>query len=200
MQVTQVQSVISPNLDFKSVDKQFTIPKRFGVVSSASLMYSSDKTSYSNPRNSESSLGFDDQETHHGQPLYQLMSGLPKNQSDCRTVSWPEEFKSDWRLSMSSVPTASSDFSSCSNSPRQDKFALTPLSQPDELDSINTRLGMHNDPIQKPTGWVPVPGGNSTGGPLGEVLKSIPGSVEANRALGKCRMATVSWDHCNISS
>lgn len=197
MQGTQGQSMISPIIKLKSKDDPFSIPKQhvpigessqpeFSIDSSASLIYPSDKSSYSNPRNCESFLSLNDQETHHKQPLRHFMNDLPKNKSDRPTVSWPEEFKSDWtRLSMS-IPMASCDFSSCLNSPRQEKFTLMPLS--------DMSLGASNDPIKKPTNWIPVAWGNSMGGPLGEALNSIPTSVEANKSSSVLNLMTEAWD------
>ncbi|WOH10210.1 hypothetical protein DCAR_0729675 [Daucus carota subsp. sativus] len=192
VQDTQGQSIISPTVDLKLKD---TVPsirqhhvrteesslQEFGLVSSTSLLYSSDKDSYNDPRNRDAILSFSEQETQNQQPLHRFIDDWPKNPSDHLNVVWPDEFKSDWTQLSMSIPKNSSTFSSCSNSPRE-KFSLAPLSLPCELDNVNMSLALRNDPSEKQTSWNPVTWENSMGGPLGEALNSTSNSVEASRS------------------
>lgn len=190
VQGMQGQSILSPTVDLKSKDSLPSIrqqhvrtegssPQEFGLVSSTSLLYSSDKDSYNDPRNRDVFLSFSEQETQNQQPLHRFMDDWPKNRSDHLTVGWPDEFKSDWTQLSMSIPKNSSTFSSCSNSPRE-RFNLTPLSIPNELDTVNMNLALRNDPSKKQTSWNPLTWENSMGGPLGEALNSTSNSVEAS--------------------
>lgn len=179
-------------MDLKSKDTLLSIRQQhvhtegsslqeFGLVSSNSLLYSSDKGSYNDPRNRDVFLSYNEQETQNQQPLHRFMDDWPKNRSDHLTVGWPDEYKSDWTQLSMSIPKDSSTFSSCSNSPRE-KFSLAPPSIPCEQDTVNMSLALRNDPSEKQTSWNPVAWENSMGGPLGEALNSTSNSVEASRS------------------
>ncbi|KAL8117820.1 growth-regulating factor 2-like [Apium graveolens] len=188
VQGMQSQSILSPTMDLKSKDSLPSLGQQhvraegsslqeFGLVSSTSLLYSSDKCSYNDPRNHDVFLNFNEQETQNQLPLHRFMDDWPKNRSDHLTIGCPDEFKSDWTQLSMSIPKNSSTFSSCSNSPRE-KFSLMPLSIPSELDTVNMNLAFRNDPSEKQTSWNPLTWENSMGGPLGEALNSTSNSVE----------------------
>ncbi|XP_076906080.1 growth-regulating factor 2-like isoform X2 [Bidens hawaiensis] len=77
-----------------------------------------------------------------------------------------EPIKREWtQLSM-----ATSDFSSCSNSPAQEKLMVPPLGLTPEFQL---------EPAHKPaSNWIPISWGSSMGGPLGEVLNRTSGTSE----------------------
>lgn len=177
-------SMISPHITLKSKETPFSIPKQhnptedssrsdFGLVSSDSLLCPSQKSSYIYSTNYNPFSGCNDQDTQNQNPLRHFIDDWPKDQSDKTSVSWPEELKSDWTQLSMSIPMSSSDFSSSSNSPTQEKLTLSPLSLSHEFGPAHMGLGVGNDRTQKQEGnWKPVSWGNSMGGPLGEVLNS----------------------------
>ncbi|KAI3726382.1 hypothetical protein L1987_66179 [Smallanthus sonchifolius] len=128
----------------------FTVPKQSNQIdeSSDSLMY---PTSYSS---------FLDHGASNPNPLPNFVNQWSKD----------EPLKPDWTQLSMSIPMASSDFSSSSNSPAQEKLAVPPLGLTPEFDL---------DPTQKQaSNWIPISWGNSNsmGGPLGEVLNRTSSS------------------------
>ncbi|KAK2981215.1 hypothetical protein RJ640_030604 [Escallonia rubra] len=206
MQDPQGLSIVSPAINVKCKDSPFSIPKHvsveessqseFGVVSSDSLLYPSPKSSYMNLRNTNSFLSFNDKESSD-QPLRHFIDEWPKGQSGRATVGWPEELKSDWTQLSMSIPMASSDFSSSSNSPTQDKLTLSPLGLSREFDPIQMGLGArneHSEPMQKQTNWIPISWENSMGGPLGEVLNHTSSTGGASKNSSAPDLTTEMWD------
>ncbi|XP_024978574.1 growth-regulating factor 1-like [Cynara cardunculus var. scolymus] len=154
----------------------FAIPKQNNPVeeSSDSLMY---PTNYSS---------FLDQGAPNPNPLPHFVDQWSKVQSG--RTSWPEEPKPDWTQLSMSIPMASSDFSSSSNSPTQEKLAVAPLGLSNEFDLDPTHKQASN--------WIPISWGNSMGGPLGEVLNRTSSS-NGVRSKNASSPASEMWDHVN---
>ncbi|KAI3500290.1 hypothetical protein L1887_36109 [Cichorium endivia] len=102
---------------------------------------------------------------------------------------WSKELKPDWTQLSMSIPMASSDFSSSSNSPNQEKLVVPPLGLSHEFDL---------DPTHKQTSnWIPISWGNTMGGPLGEVLNRTSSSgVNSKNATSSSEM----WDTVNYNN
>lgn len=194
----QSLSVLGDAMNMKSKDTSFSTQKsnallggsnlpEFGLVSPDSLLNPSQRNSRMNSRNSHSFPSFNDQEEQGQHPLRHFIDNWPKDQSDRASVSWPEELKSDWTQLSMSIPMSSSDFSSSSNSPPQEKPTLSPLRLAREIDPIQMGLSVNNnnlnlgEPNQRQSTWLPVSWGNSVGGPLGEVLNSTSYNVGASK-------------------
>ncbi|XWS33460.1 hypothetical protein CRYUN_Cryun22dG0084700 [Craigia yunnanensis] len=191
-------SMMSSTTNLKSNNSTFTITKQgvpfadtfqsdFGHVASDSLINPSHRSSYMNSKEYGPFLDFTDQETQDQNPLRQFIDDWPKDQSSHSIINWPEKLKSDWtQLSMS---MASSEFSSSSSSPAQEKLAFSPLRLSREFDPIQMGLvvnGDISDQNQKQAHWIPISWGSSMGGPLGEVLTnttSNAGSCKNSSAL-----------------
>lgn len=202
----RVVSMMPSTINMKSDESAFTIPKQdhmpieesshseFGLVSSDSLLNPSQRSSYISSKNCESFLNFNDQETQDQHPLRQFIDDWPKDQSSRSVISWPEELKSDWTQLSMSIPMASSDFSSSSSSPTQDKLALSPLRLSREFDPVQMGLGVSSDPSdssQEQTNWSPFSWETSMGGPLGEVLTTSAGNAQGSSALN---LLSEGWD------
>ncbi|KAI3777181.1 hypothetical protein L1987_46977 [Smallanthus sonchifolius] len=100
--------------------------------------------------------------------------------------------KQDWTQLTMSIPMASSDFSSSSNSPAQEKLAVPPLGLTPEL---------HFDPNHKQaSNWIPILWGNSMGGPLGEVLNRKIKNPSSGSEMN--HMTDQMWDavNCHMGS
>ncbi|CAI9111237.1 OLC1v1011414C2 [Oldenlandia corymbosa var. corymbosa] len=178
----------------------------FGVLSPDSLLNPSQKSSrMMNSKNSDSFLGFNNQDATNQHPLRHFIDNWPKDQSDRASVTWPEELKSDWTQLSMSIPMSAADFSSSSNSPRQEKPTLSPLRLARETDPIQMGLSVNNRELmsesnqQKEANWLPVAWGNSVvGGPLGEVLNSTSistaGSMK-NNTTSALNLVTEAWDN-----
>lgn len=107
-----------------------------------------------------------------------------------------EQLKPDWTQLSMSIPMASSDFSSSSNSPAQEKLSVPPLGLTTEFDL---------DPHKPASNWIPISWGNSLGGPLGEVLNrtsSSSGVKSKNPSSGSetTNHMTEMWDAVNYTS
>ncbi|CAH1435125.1 unnamed protein product, partial [Lactuca virosa] len=99
---------------------------------------------------------------------------------------WSKEIKQDWTQLSMSIPMASSDFSSSSNSPAQEKLVVPPLGLSHEFDLNPTHKQASN--------WIPISWGNTMGGPLGEVLNRTSSSgVNSKNASSSSEM----WDAIN---
>ena len=201
LQEPQGLSMISPTINLKSSrDPPFSISKlpisfeessqsEFGLVSSDSLLNPSERGSYINSRNYTPFLDFSDQETQDQHPFRQFIDDWPKDQSNRSGIAWPEELKSDWTQLSISIPMSSSDFSSSSSSPTQEKLAFSPLRLSRELD--------HSDlsaPTQKQTNWIPISWGSSMGGPLGEVLTTSANNMGTCKNSSALNLMTEGWD------
>lgn len=205
LQEPQGLSIISPSVNLKSRDTPFSITKLpvpfeestqsdFGFVTSDSLLNPSERSSsYMNSRNYTPFLDFSDQETQDQHPFRQFMDDWPKDQSNRSGIAWPEELKSDWTQLSISIPMSSSDFSSSSSSPTQEKLAFSPLRLSRELNPVQMGLGVSSDfsaASQKQTNWIPISWGSSMGGPLGEVLTTSTSSMGACKNSSSLNLMT----------
>lgn len=161
----------TPSINRIQEPQAFAVPKQNNRVeeSSDSLMYPTNYNSFLDP---------------NPNPLPHFVDQWSK----VRTA-WPEELKPDWTQLSMSIPMASSDFSSSSNSPAQEKLAVAPLGLSHEFDL---------DPAHKPaSNWIPISwGNNSMGGPLGEVLNRTSSS-NGVRSKNASLSASETWDHVN---
>ncbi|EOX91755.1 Growth-regulating factor 1, putative isoform 2 [Theobroma cacao] len=104
--------------------------------------------------------------------------------------------KEDTQLSMS-IPMASSEFSSSSSSPAQEKLALSPLRLSREFDPIQMGLGVNSDisdQNHKQANWIPISWGSSMGGPLGEVLTHTTSNVGSCKNSSALSLLSEGWD------
>ncbi|KAJ4846317.1 hypothetical protein Tsubulata_007461 [Turnera subulata] len=202
-------SIVSPSINLKPDESNFGVPKQqavsidespqteFGLVTSDSLLNPSQRTHYLNSKSYESYLNFGDQEAQDQHPLRQFIDDWPKDPSSRSVISWPEELKSDWTQLSMSIPMASTDFSSSSSSPAQEKLTLSPLRLSREYDPIQMGLGVSSDPSeasQKQTTWIPISWGTSMGGPLGEVLSTTSGKGGSFKNSSALNLLTEGWD------
>ncbi|GLU13414.1 hypothetical protein SLE2022_300520 [Rubroshorea leprosula] len=201
-------SMLSATNNMKSNDSSFTITKQgitysepsqldFGHVASDSLVNPSHRSSYVNSKEYGSFLDFKEHETQDQNPLRQFIDDWPKDQSSRSVITWPEELKSDWTQLSMSIPITSSEFSSSSSSPMQEKLALSPLRLSREFDPIHMGLGVNNDlsePTQKQANWIPISWGSSMGGPLGEVLTNTTNNVSTCKNTSALNLLPEPWD------
>ncbi|XVE86962.1 hypothetical protein DITRI_Ditri18aG0077700 [Diplodiscus trichospermus] len=201
-------SIMSSTSKLKSSDSMFTIMKQgipfvessqsdFGHVASDSLINPSHKSSYANSKEYGPFLDFTDQETQDQNPLRQFIDDWPKDQSSRSVITWPAKIKSDWTQLSMSIPMASSDFSSSSSSPAQEKLALSPFRLSREFDPIQMGLEVNSNigaQSQKHTNWIPITWGSSMGGPLGEVLTNITGNVGSCKNSSALNLLSEGWD------
>lgn len=202
-------SMIGDAMNLKSKDSSFSSQKphgllggstqpEFGIVSPHSLLNPSQKSSRMNSRETDSFASFNEQDAQGQHPLRHFIDNWPKDHSDRGSVTWPEELKSDWTQLSMSIPMSSSEFSSSSNSPPQEKTTLSPLRLAREIDHIQMGLSVNNNDLSEQnqkqhSNWMPVAWGSSNssslGGPLGEVLNSttyssvVGGSKNSSSAL-----------------
>nr|GLL19345.1 growth-regulating factor 1-like [Ipomoea trifida] len=199
---TQGHSVISPSfVDLKSKDSTMSIQKQqnpykessqqsgFGFPSSDSVPNPLQRRPFVNSHNSDTLLDFTGQASHEQHLVHHFIDGWTKEQSPCAPASWPTELKSDWTQLSMSIPMASSDFSSSSSSPRQQKPTISPLRLSRELEPFQMGLGVSNG-IAAP---IPVAWGNSMGGPLGEVLNNTYTSTGAGKTSPNLNLTTEMW-------
>ncbi|XP_017969716.1 PREDICTED: growth-regulating factor 1 isoform X2 [Theobroma cacao] len=140
---------------------------------------------------------FSNQETQDENPLRQFIDDWPKDQSSRSIITWPEELKSDWTQLSMSIPMASSEFSSSSSSPAQEKLALSPLRLSREFDPIQMGLGVNSDisdQNHKQANWIPISWGSSMGGPLGEVLTHTTSNVGSCKNSSALSLLSEGWD------
>ncbi|KAJ4962759.1 hypothetical protein NE237_022698 [Protea cynaroides] len=222
MQDPQGLSMPSPAFNLKPKDTLFSVPKQqnpfeyssraeFALLSSDSVLNpgrrgngSGSGSHVSSSRNfaGSSSPDLNDRdpqvEQHH--PLRHFIDDWPENRAD-RSAAWPEveEIQSDRTQLSISIPVASSDFSSTSPSPTQEKLNLSPLRLSREFDPIQMGLGVGsilNEPTmatQRHMNWIPIPWETSMGGPLGEVLNNTNNkSTTATLAAVECKGSSVS--------
>ncbi|XP_023517130.1 growth-regulating factor 1-like [Cucurbita pepo subsp. pepo] len=171
----------------------------FGLVSTDSLLNPSQRGSYANPKNFDSFLIFNDQETQDQDqhPLRQFCEDWPKDQSSRSVMTWPEEFKSDWTQLSMSIPM--SNFSSSSSSPTQEKLVQSPLRlSKEEVEPMEMNLGVsRNDGevAQKQMSW-----GGSMGGPLGEALTNANSCVKGSKVPPSLNLLAEGWDGGQLGS
>lgn len=151
-------------------------------------------------KNYVSYLDFGDQETQEQHPFHQFMDDWPKDQSNHSVITWHEELKSDWTQLSMSIPMPSSEFSSSTSSPTQEKLALSPLRLSRELDpAIQMGLRLNSDIgelSKKRNNMVPpISWGSSMGGPLGEVLTSTSNSLATiKNSSAALNLISEGWD------
>ncbi|XVF59223.1 hypothetical protein PTKIN_Ptkin07bG0258200 [Pterospermum kingtungense] len=196
--------------NLKSNNSVFTITKEgvplaessqsdFGHVASDSLANLSHRSSYMNSKEYGPFLDFTDQQTQDQNPLRQFIDDWPKDQSSCSVITWPEELKSDWTQLSMSIPIASSEFSSSSSSPAQEKLAHSPLRLSREFGPIPMGLVKNSDIVdhnQKQAHWMPISWGSSMGGPLGEVLTNTTSNVRSCNNSSELSLLSEGWDGC----
>ncbi|XP_022740435.1 growth-regulating factor 1-like [Durio zibethinus] len=201
-------SVMSSATNLKSNNSTFTITKQgipfaepsrsdFGLVAFDSLVNPSHGSSYMNSKEYGPFLDFTDQETQDQNTLRQFIEDWPQDQSSRSVITWPEELKSDWTQLSMSIPMASSEFSSSSSSPAQEKLALSPLRLSREFDPIQMGLGVNSDisyQNQKQANWIPISWGSSMGGPLGEVLTNTTSNVGSCKNSSVLSLLSEGWD------
>ncbi|KAJ4967352.1 hypothetical protein NE237_019201 [Protea cynaroides] len=222
-----LQGMLSPRVNLKDKDTLFSVPKQqnpfedssqagFGLLSSDSVLNPSrrgDSGSFLSSSRSFGSFSPDlndqDPQTQQHHPLRHFIDDWPENRSDRSAVAaaWPEveEIQSDRTQLSISIPVASSDFSSSSPSPTQEKLRLSPLRLSRELYPIQMGLGLGSIlsettmAIQRQMNCIPIPWENSMGGPLGEVLnnnsssnKGTAPSTTTSAITGDCKDSSVS--------
>ncbi|XP_022773921.1 growth-regulating factor 1-like [Durio zibethinus] len=207
IQEPQGLSMMSSATNLKSSDSKFTITKQgipfvessqsdCGPVASDSLFNPLHRSSFMNYKEYGPFLDFTDQGTQDQNPLRQFIDGWPKDQSCRSVITWPEELKSDWTQLSMSIPMGSSEFSSSSSSPAQEKLAFSPLRLSRELGPIQMNLGVNgdvNDQHQKQANWIPISWGSSMGGPLGEVLTNITSNVRGCKNTSPLGLLSDGW-------
>lgn len=198
MQDSQNFSILSA-VDQKSKDAaSFAIPKQllsleetphseFGLLPSDSL---------TNPHRSSYELNDQDSQSH---PLRHFIDTWPKSPSDRSTITWPEmeKIQSDRTQLSISIPVASSDFSSSTPSPTQERVTLSPLKLSRELDPIQMGLGVGgvHESAQRQANWIPISWESSMGGPLGEVLKNTNNAQrDPKNSTSVLNLLTEGWD------
>uniref|UniRef100_A0A1D1XFA3 Growth-regulating factor n=1 Tax=Anthurium amnicola TaxID=1678845 RepID=A0A1D1XFA3_9ARAE len=135
-------------------------------------------------------------------PLRHFFDDWPKGRSSRLTISWPdvEEIQTDRTQLSISIPMASSDFSSSSSSPAQEKVTLSPFKLTRETDPIHMGLGVGgilNEMCQREASWVPISWEPSMGGPLGEALNKTsnpPTDHSKNTSSSSLNLMTEGWD------
>ncbi|KAG2719685.1 hypothetical protein I3760_02G001400 [Carya illinoinensis] len=209
MQEPGALSTMSSAISLKSNESTFTILKQeipleefceslFGPVSTDSLHNPSHRGSCINSKSYGSFLDFNDKETQDRSPLHQFIDDWPKDQSNCSVISWPEELKLDWTQLSMSIPMATSDFSSSSSSPTQDKLPVSPprLARTQFVPTqMKLRISTeHGEPSKNQTNLIPISWGTSMGGPLGEVLTSTMNIARACKNSSALNLLTEGWD------
>ncbi|KAH9610985.1 hypothetical protein KSS87_001006 [Heliosperma pusillum] len=143
----------------------------FGIVSSDALLNPSQKSSYSDCKTYNSLLEFNN--TLQNQDEYPLRhftgNWPPKDPSHRSAIPWPRDLKSDWTQLSMSIPE-STDFSSSSSSPNQEKVTISHLGL-----GVGTIVA---EGACQTNAWIPVAFGNTMGGPLGEVLNNSSNGME----------------------
>ncbi|XP_010936184.2 growth-regulating factor 6 [Elaeis guineensis] len=129
-------------------------------------------------------------------PFRHFIDDWPKNQSERSTITWPdvEEMQSDRTQLSISIPMASSDISSSSSSPNQEKLTLSPLKLSRDFDPTHMGLGVGG---QRQASWIPISWEASIAGPLGEVLtntSSTPKDQGKNCSSSSLNLLTDGWD------
>ncbi|KAG8481580.1 hypothetical protein CXB51_026534 [Gossypium anomalum] len=150
-------SVMSSTTNLKSNNSTFIITKQgvpfaefspsdFGHVAYDSLVNLSHRSSIVESKEYGPYLDFTtDQETLDQNLLHQFFDDWPKGESIHSVITWPGELRSDWTQLSISIPMTSSEFSSSSSSPAQEKLALSPLSLSREFDPIQMGSVVKND-------------------------------------------------------
>lgn len=134
--------------------------------------------------------------------LRHFFDDWPKNQSDHSTITWPEveEMQSDRTQLSISIPMVSSDFSSSSSSPNQEKLTVSPLKLSCEYDPVPMGLsvGVLDEANQRQASWIPISWESSIGGPLGEVLSNTNNNAAKdsgeNCLSSSLNLLTDGWD------
>lgn len=180
----------------KPVNTLFSVPKHQNPFEG-----SSSRADFELISNFASSPEFNDQQsqTHS---LRHFFDDWPKNRSDRSTITWPEveEMQSDRTQLSISIPMVSSDFSSSTSSPNQEKLTLSPLKLAREFDPVPMGLsvGVLNEANQRQANWIPISWESSIGGPLGEVLSNTNNNAAKdsgeNCLSSSLNLLTDGWD------
>ncbi|KAK9097125.1 hypothetical protein Sjap_022622 [Stephania japonica] len=210
VQDAQSLSMVSPTMNLKSNDSPFSVLKSdltfaesrtdFGLISSDSLLNTSQRSSYIDCRNFNSSPDLNEHESRPQDPLRHFIDDWPKNRSDSSSLTWPEveETQLDCTQLSISIPVASSDFSSSSSSPAHEKLTLSPLRLSREFNPIHMGLGvgsvLSNEPTQRQANWIPISWETSMGGPLGEVLNKTNNAGPDCKNSSALNLMTEGWD------
>ncbi|KAH7665017.1 Growth-regulating factor protein [Dioscorea alata] len=180
----------------KPVNTLFSVPKHQNPFEG-----SSSRADFGLVSNFASSPELNDQQsqTHS---LRHFFDDWPKNQSDRSAITWPEveEMQSDRTQLSISIPMVSSDFSSSTSSPNQEKLTLSPLKLAREFDPVPMGLsvGVLNEANQRQASWIPISWESSIGGPLGEVLSNTNNNAAKdsgeNCLSSSLNLLTDGWD------
>lgn len=145
----------------------------FGLMSTDSLRnYSSENLAFVYP-----DTEITEHQTAGSHPFRHFIDDWSKNQSNDKT-----------ELSIS-IPMASSDFSSSSSSPNQDKMSFSPLRLSCEFNPLNNGG-------ERGSSWIPISWEPTVGGPLGEVLTntgSTPKDLRRNLSSSSLNLLTDGW-------
>ncbi|XP_058080788.1 growth-regulating factor 6-like [Magnolia sinica] len=209
IQDSQTLSMLS-SIPLKSKEVQFTIPKEHlafeeeyskmesGLVSSNSLL-NMQRSSYVESGNFHTSHDLNDREPQ-SHPFRHFIDDWPKSRSDHSAITWPEvdEVRSDRTQLSISIPVTSSDFSSSTSSPTQEKLTLSPLKLSREFDPVQMGLGVGgtlNDAAQRQASWIPISWETSMGGPLGEALNNANNTpTDQKYSASALNLMTEGWD------
>ncbi|GMJ08709.1 growth-regulating factor 1 [Hibiscus trionum] len=143
-----------------------------------------------------------DQETQGQNPLHRFIDDWPKDESIRSVITWPGELRSDRTQLSMSIPMTSSEFSSSSSSPAQEKLAVSPLRLSREFDPVQMSSVLNSDigdPNQNHAHWIPVSWGNSMGGPLGEVLTNTASNVGSCKNSSPLSLLSEDWSGSPLS-
>ncbi|KAL9661234.1 hypothetical protein QQ045_026056 [Rhodiola kirilowii] len=205
-------SVLSPTVSSSSKDASFAIPKpkdpfedsyqsEFGFVSSDYLRnpYQKISSSLSFKNYNGSFMDFSVQESQDQHPLRQFMEDWPKDRSEHSDITWQDETKPDWTKLSMSISMVSSGFSSSASSPTHERLAVSPLRLGREFHVNEMGLGSNiefGESFHKETNYMSnSPWGTSSGGPLGEALKtSSIRQANRNENHSVLNLMTKGWD------
>ncbi|KAE8696230.1 Growth-regulating factor 1, putative isoform 2 [Hibiscus syriacus] len=201
-------SVMSSTTNLKSNNSTFTITKQgfpfaessqsdFGHVTFDSLVNLSHGSSNMDSKECGHLLDFTtSQETQEQNPHHRFIGDWPKDEPISSVITWPGELRTDWTQLSMSIPMTSSEFSSSSSSPAQEKLALSPLRLSREFDPIKMGSvvnGDVSDPNQNQAHWIPISWGSSMGGPLGEVLTNTTSNTGSCKKSSPLSLISEGW-------
>ncbi|KAE8662847.1 Growth-regulating factor 1, putative isoform 2 [Hibiscus syriacus] len=203
IQDPRASSVMSSTANLKSNNSTFTITKQGGPFAESSqsdfehvafdsLVNLSHGSSNMDSKEYGHLLDFTSDQENQGQNLrHRFIDDWPKDESIQSLITWPVDLRSDWtQLSMSN-PMKSSEFSSSSSSPVQEKLALSPLRLSCEFGPVvSSDIG---DPKQSQAHWIPISWGSSTGGPLGEVITNSASNVGSCKNSSPLSIISEGW-------
>ncbi|KAK1292880.1 Growth-regulating factor 6 [Acorus calamus] len=178
----------------------------FGLVSSGSLLNKSStylESSRSYVSTPDLNNNNNDQDpAPQTYPLRHFIDAWSNNRSEQTSIAWPgmTDIQSDRTQLSISIPMPSSEFSSSSSSPPQDRVTLSPLRLSREFNPIEMGLGIGGNNAmsevnQKQSHWIPISWESSMGGPLGEVLNSTNNALkDYKNSSSALNLMTEGWD------